>query len=142
MNISKALKEKARLLKKYNETLELAVSNNSKDVKVVNYYSSKDLIAEATMQLGELVDLKVKIHEASAPMRQQIFLLGELKNLCAKLKRMSTHEGEVENYGSSTPRVMAVSLNEENKNILIKGIETQIDAIQDNLDQFNATTEI
>ena len=142
MNISKALKEKSRLLKKYNETLNLAVSNNSKDTKVKNYHSSNLLISESVKLMGDLVSLKTKIHIASSPVREKIFLLGELKNFAMQVKRMSTFEGELNESYNSSVKLMEVSINEVDKIAFVNSIEVQIEALQDELDQFNAITEI
>jgi hypothetical protein len=143
MKLSKALKLKNKKLKEYTETLNKAVLYNSYDVDSKQTYNSEELMATAVSLKDDYVALKTAIHSTSEPIRNKIFMLGELKNFMKKIEHLDTKEGvQKEGYREITTRTYAASITEENKNSLIKDIEDRIETLQDEIDTFNATTEL
>jgi uncharacterized alpha-E superfamily protein len=89
-----------------------------------------------------LVELKTKIHLANAPVYDLIFQMSELKNQIKQLKSIPVDEGKVtERYGSVTA-IKEVELNIAERDNLVKGLELQIEELQDKLDTHNAITEL
>jgi len=79
---------------------------------------------------------------ANQPVYGKIFLMAELKGRVKQLKSISCEEGKVtERYGS-TVAIKEVELDVVQKDNLIKGIEAQIEGLQDELDVHNATATI
>ena len=145
MNIKQALKLKNVISAELNELYNLVRTSNSNIVGNVKYYVESDVMLQADSKMLELVEIKTKIHDASAPVRKKIFLLSELKNKANHYRGISTSEGkQVDRYGSvgAEPTYAEVEFNVKQIKDLIKGIEVRINEIQDELDTFNAITEI
>lgn len=143
MKLSKALKLKNRKLKDYTETLNKAVIYNSYDVDSKQVYNSQGMMDQAISLKDDYVALKTAIHSTSEPIRSKIFMMGELKTFLSKIKNLDTKEGvQKEGYREITTRTYVASINEDGKNSLIKNIEDQIETLQDEIDNFNATTEL
>jgi hypothetical protein len=144
MKISKALKLKNKMVSEYADLVNKMVASNSSDEKSKKNYNSKELFNQALLAQTEIIALKTAIHEASAPIRWKIFRIGELKSFVSKFNNMSTAEGIVKNrgYSATTEDVYVVDFTELEKVSLIKGIQAEIESIQEELDSFNATTEV
>ena len=89
----------------------------------------------------ELIKIKITIFVASTPIRENILRLGELKTKIQFLRGISTIEGKVNNFGDDdieyTVIYDKVWTREE-----IEKCETEIDSLQEELDQFNHLTII
>jgi hypothetical protein len=146
MKLSKALKLKNKKINEYNSLIIKMVTNNSYDIDINKVYNSKELYKEVTIKMNELIQLKTEIHTTSEPIRSLIFRLSELKNLLINTERLDTSEGIVKksNYRGeiSSISTLSVDINELEKEELIKGIQEEIENIQDHIDIFNATTEL
>jgi len=131
MNVKQALKAKNKLTVRINELYSLAKSYNSIEEGNPRRYSVVGLLNEAEELTKELVDLKTRIHLANQPVYGKIFLMAELKGRVKQLKSISCEEGKVtERYGS-TVAIKEVELDVVQKDNLIKGIEAQIEGLQD-----------
>lgn len=144
MNLAKALKLKNKKLSEYNKTIQKMRAYNSYDVDSKKVYNSKELMTQAEAQLNDYVALKTAIHLTSEPIRSKIFRLGELKSFLSNITNMSTTEGIVKSssYSSTTTSTYAVDITEEEKEAKLKVIQDEIEAIQDEIDTFNALTSI
>lgn len=143
MTVKQALKAKNLLAVELNELYNLIRSNNSNIVGNPKHYVLTDLLIEADSKLLELVTLKAKIHKANEPVYDKIFMLSELKNKAQQYKNISAIEGKQTNsYSKEEPVVYEVELNVKQIKDLVKGIEVLINEIQEELDTFNARTEI
>jgi len=144
MNVKQALKLKNVLITELNELYNLVRSSNSNVVGNVKHYEESEVMLQADSKMLELVELKAKIHAANAPVYAKIFLLSELKNKANHYRSISTTEGkQIDRYGSNAePTYIEVEFNVKQVKDLIKGIEVRINEIQDELDTFNAITEI
>ncbi len=145
MTISKALKEKNRLVKKIQTDTQNMLSNNSHIVGTKVNYDSKVLLNSIIKDTAELVSLKTKIHRASDPVRDVIFNLSEFKLLLSRLQVLNTQSGLVVSTGYNSGKVEVeyeTTISFEDKSSLIKDLELYIEENQDQLDIFNAKTEI
>ena len=143
MKLAKALKLKNKKLKEYKSTLMKVIQNNSYDIDNKSIYNSTDLYNEAVAMLGDYLNLKTAIHTTSEPIRLKIFQLGELKSLLNTVNGLDTKSGvHKEGYREVTLRTYEASITEEEKNAKVKNIEDSIELIQDEIDTFNATTEL
>lgn len=143
MNVKQALKQKTILASEIAKLYNLIKTNNSTIVGNPRHYSVKDLIGELEVKLEELVVLKSKIHRANAPVYYKIFLMSELKNKVNQLRSIDVTEGKDKGsrYNSEVS-VYEVELNEKEINEKIKGVENEINSLQDELDTFNVMTQI
>jgi hypothetical protein len=147
MKLAKALKIKGKKLKEYQTTLSKTISHNSYDVDVTDnrIYNSKELLSKSQDLLNDYIAFKAAIHNTSAPIRSKIFRLGELKFFLDRINDMSTVAGirKSESY-SGTPVINTykADISETEKNDLIKLLEDEIEEIQDEIDTFNATTDL
>jgi hypothetical protein len=144
MKLSKALKLKNKKVTDYNNTVTKMVSYNSYDVDTKQSYNSTELYMEVIDKREDLIKFKTAIHLTSEPIREKIFRLGEYKNLLMNLNRLSTTEGVVKGrgYGEFDKSTYACSINELQKVEMMEWYQTEIENIQDEIDVFNATTEL
>jgi hypothetical protein len=144
MKLSKALKLKNKKVSEYNNTVTKMVSYNSYDVDTKRVYNSKELLDEAIRQQNDLIKFKTALHLSTEPIREKIFRLAELKNFLMNLNRLSTTEGIVKSrgYGSEEPATYACYITEEEKVTLTIKVQDEIEEIQDEIDTFNATTDL
>lgn len=142
MNINQALKAKNRLVTEINEQLEIAKMFNSIEKGNPRRYSVVEALSNVEQLKLQLVDLKVKIQKANHPILDKIYMLSELKSYVKHLKSISVEEGTVHSRYGSTMEQKEVELNVSDLKKMIKDVENKISTIQDELDTYNATTEI
>ncbi len=88
-----------------------------------------------------LIVVKAAIQRANLPIYEDILQLGELKGVIQMLDGLNTKNGSEPGYPGTEFRYTAVILKPEVLGI-IRELETQIDSIQDKLNEFNASTRI
>ena len=129
----------------YTDLVNKMISSNSSVSTAKKNYNSKELYTKAIQVQGDIIKLKTAIHEASAPIRSKIFEIGELKSFISYFNRISTQEGVVKErgYGAGVSEdIYVVDFTELEKVEIVKSLQDQIEAIQEELDNFNATTEV
>jgi hypothetical protein len=143
MNISQALKEKNKKAHHIKKLVERVVQINVQEEGQERTYSSKALLDEAKKELSALVNLKTAIHKASAPVREKIFRLSELKGFVKQLEYLSTETRVVKNRtdGAVIGKHVAEITTKEHEEFL-KATNNEIDKIQEELDAFNHTTSV
>ena len=145
MNVKKALKEKNRLVKEIQELYGRLAQYNSVEVGNTRPYSPKQMMEEINQKSNELVELKTKIHKANTPVYDKIFRLSELKSTIARLKSLDCTEGVSTDYYSrnrENPPVKTAEISVVVRDEMIKHMESDIELIQDILDNHNQNTEI
>jgi uncharacterized protein (DUF342 family) len=143
MNLTKALKQKKKLVKQADEMFVRFSKYNSQPVGFVGYDPA--VAYESWLSLtNELVDLKTKIHIANGPIASKIFRLGELKNLISRLRNVETKSGSFKEYRYSDAEaieyVAFLSLFEKDE--LIQVWEAELETLQEEIEAFNAITKI
>jgi hypothetical protein len=145
MKLGKALKYKNRLIRKINKIKGDISSNNSRDKEEQVEVNVKDLMEEYKRLVKEFVDLKLKIFEASRPIREHIFKMSELKSEISWLSGISTKRGVVKysSYHSEADKAeFEAAFSRMEIDEMIKNNEEEIDKMQEEIDTFNYTTEI
>jgi len=141
MNLTKALKQKKKLVKQIDEMFIRFSKFNSTEKGSVGYDAGEAF--ENWINLtDQLVDLKTKIHIANAGIASKIFTLGELKNMAAKLRNVSTQEGVVKDRYTDVVSEYTVHMNLFDKDLRIKELEEQIETLQEEIEAYNALTMI
>lgn len=144
MNLSKALKEKNKLAGEYQKLLRKFQSSNCTIEGSTKKYDAKELLLEVIQMRDNLINLKTSIHKASEPIRNSIFALSELKTFLSTLESIDTRNGvEISsNYNGKFETKYTSDINQEEMDNIVKGVKTEIELIQDEIDVFNATTKI
>ena len=88
-----------------------------------------------------LIVVKAVIQRANLPIYEDILQLGELKSVIQMLNGLDTKNGTEPGYNGVEFRYSAVMLKPEALGI-IRELEAQIDAIQDKINEFNASNRI
>lgn len=144
MKLYKALKLRKNLIgeitklktqiKEKNSYLE--GSKNGEKFKVIIAYD------ELLLKIAELTSLKFVINEANREIQSKIYLLGEHKALIAFWNEVSVVEGaEKIGYGDNIYNYVA-QIDEKQRDKMVGEFQIKVDAIQDELDEFNFNTEI
>ena len=146
MKLAKALKYKNRLVKKISTVQRSISSYNSVEKGSTKEVDVSLAMGEYKKFIKELVELKIKMFEASRPIREHILKLAELKAEISWLREIPTLRGQarVSSYmrddGEAVEYEAVFSRQEINK--MIEDNEEQIDSLQEEIDTFNHTTEI
>lgn len=143
MNIKQALKRKNKLVTLIVEEFSKASSYNSIEEGNARPYSATEAIQKWQEYSDELVSLKSRIHRANAPMYEKIFMLSELKSQVKHLKSLNCNQGKERNrWNENEPIIRHAEINTVERDTMVKELESRIENIQDELDSFNALTEI
>lgn len=144
MNIKQALKYKKKLATKINEEYSKMNRYNSVEVGTNRVYSPREAMSKWMELTDELIELKTKIHLANAKVYDKIFRMSELKSQLSNLKGLDCHEGKYSNrYGmTETAIIKQAEIGQLEKDQMIAEMESEIEAIQEELDAHNATTTI
>lgn len=143
MNIAQALKEKNKKAAHLKKLVDRFNQNNVGEDGVEKNYSSKATLDEINAQLSALVNLKTAIHKASAPVRDKIFKLSELKGLSTQLAYTPTQASVIRNR--TTGDIIQTNkpeIDTKAHEAILKGYSDEIDTIQQELDSFNHTTSV
>ena len=140
MTIKRALKEKNKLVKEINQLYIKIQSYNSVYEESEKPYSTKDLLTKVSILLDSLVELKTKIHLANGPVYGKIFKMAELKSHVTKLIQLDCSSGKQKNWEGEFTKVSEIKI--ADRDHLIQIAESEIEKLQDELDEFNATTNI
>lgn len=142
MTIAQALKEKNKKIATLQVLWDRLNKNNSVLEGNRRSYDPVELMKQIEAEQNALVDLKTRIHNASSPMRSQIFRMSELKSKTLKMKYLDTSEGPVrDKYEGTLTRRQAIIL-AEHIDKLVEAAQQEIETIQEELDRFNFATHI
>lgn len=142
MNLTKALKRKKKLATQVSREFDkLRKYNSSIETSKVTYdpeesYKSWKKLSE------ELVELKTKIIQATAPIYGKIFQMNEYKSQISQLQNLTVTEGEVKRHYDDTPITYKAFITELKRDEEIEELEDKIDVIQAEIEIFNSTTSI
>lgn len=142
MNIKQALKLKNKLVANIKECYTVIQTQNSIEKGNPRRYSIAAKMDEVMKYTNELVEIKRHIHNANQPVFEKIFLMAELKGMVKELKRMSVEEGKQSDRYSMNSSEKEVEITVLERDRRVKDLEETIEKLQDELDTFNAVTEI
>jgi len=141
MTIRRALKEKNKLVKELNDLYAKIKTYNSVSDDSEKPYSTKELMLNVDSKLNELVELKTKIHLANGPV-YGIFRMAELKSHVSKLSGLDCSSGKQKSWAETEYSNKVSEIKIVDRDRLIQIAESEIEKLQDELDEFNATTNI
>lgn len=155
MNIAQALKSKNRILGEMNKLFSFIERHNITSKKVGTDRPLRDgsVTPESVLEafqnylsLGEkLVEAKSAIQLASAPIAPKLVGLAEAKSLLSRVNTISVKEAvKVEGgFGKESYEIEYSSAITEKAQIAIaEELQNSINELQDEIDAFNATTQV
>lgn len=143
MNISQALKEKNKKAAHLKKLVERFNSSNVAEDGVEKNYSAKTTLDDINATVSGLVNLKTAIHKASAPVRDKIFKLSELKGLALQIAYTPTTASVIRNRTTGDIiQTYKPEIDTKAHEAILKGYSDEIDKIQEELDAFNHTTSV
>jgi hypothetical protein len=143
MKVKQALKYKKKLASKMNQEFSKVQMYNSVEEGSARVYDVVESMRNWLTMSEELVELKTKLHLANAPVYGKIFRMSELKSQLSNLKSLDCVEGKYsDRYGRSEAVVKTAKISVLEKDQLVLTIEEEIEKLQEELDEHNATTSI
>ena len=146
MKVKQALKYKKKLASKMNQEFSKVQMYNSVEEGSTRVYDVKESMQNWLKMSEELVELKTKLHLANGPVYGKIFRMSELKSQLSNLKSLDCVEGKYSDrysrMGGDAPIIKTAQIGILEKDQMILSIEEEIERIQEELDEHNATTSI
>lgn len=150
ITLAKALKVKNRLAGKLKDLQDKATKFNVTDVQkqVFRTINLTQIWAELESTRDSLIDIKSKIAVATSAIAGKLQEMAEYKSQVSFFERLPVEEGMTEppyGYNSSVPfeSVEIKSyIDEANRQSQIQLFKKKIEDLQDEVDTFNATTQI
>lgn len=143
MKVKQALKYKKKLAAKMNQEFVKVNMYNSVEEGTTRVYDVKEAMENWIKMSHELVELKTKIHLANAPVYGKIFRMSELKSQLSNLKQLDCVDGKhFDRYGRGEAVVKTAEINILGRDQIVSAIEEEIEKLQEELDEHNATTSI
>lgn len=146
MKLHKALKLRKKLVGEIAELKQQIQSKNSFLDGSLNpdKYSVPKMYDELLKKIDTLIGLKFVINEANREIQSKIYVLAEYKALIAFWKGVSTAEGKqaISRFSETATMDYKVQVDEETRNKYVKNFQDRVDALQEEIDTYNYTTDI
>ena len=145
MNIAKALKVKSRLVGEVNRLKQIWQRENARRNDSVSAINVEQTYKEYLAASDQLVKFKTAIAVATAPAAGILAQLAEFKTQLAVLETIPVREGEELQYLGDSKTITYTwtsFLNREKIDNVKKNYQVMIENLQDQIDEFNAKTEI
>ena len=144
VSIARALKEKNRVAGRLAKAREIIQQENSKDKSLPRRVDVEATYAEAKMLEARLVAIKSAIAQTNNPIVAKIIELDELKSEIAFLNGLNVKEGRFEevSYGNKIVRDIEAVVGQARVLAEVAELQKRADALQDALDEFNASTKV
>jgi predicted nucleic acid-binding Zn-ribbon protein len=142
MNLAQALKAKKKLLKEISELQSKIQSNNSRLVDAPVYYQPRELMENLNKKTQELTNIKVAIQTANIPILSKMYEMAELKSHVQFLRRINTSEGKKLERFQEQVFEYAAEFKVDELDRMVKEAEEKIEAIQEEIDQYNHSTQL
>lgn len=144
MKLYKALKLRKNLIGEITKLKQQIKDKNSylEGSKNGEKFKVDEVYEKLLLKIQELTGLKFVINDANREIQAKIYLLGEYKALITFWNEVSVVEGtQVIGYGDKVQNYV-VQVDENERDKLVKEFQIRVDAIQEELDDYNFNTEI
>ena len=145
VTVARALKEKNRIANKLNIVRTRIRNENSVESNIKRTFDIKALVAEEAALYNRLVAVKTAIAVANAEIAEKLIRMSELKAAIEWYRGIPTKEGTFQetNYRDTTiTRTFTTVLSGQEVIQLVEETQAQIENLQDEIDEFNATKYI
>ena len=138
ITLAKALKVKNRLTGRLAKVQADIQAYNSVPEGQAGQVNVPALMKTREELVGALVSLKTATNDANREAQQDIYDLAEKKATAQFLAGLNTRHGpQPPVYPSTTEVIYVAALKKADVHALVAGLESEIDQLQDRLDQFN-----
>lgn len=144
MNLTKALKQKKKLAKLAEGYWQKFAAENSHLQGTERNYSAEEMYNKWLETTNTLIDLKVKIQKANAPILQDIYRMAEIKGFIQRLRRVETRSGTFTVGYGNPPQTQEFEafLNTVQVDKIVEAWEEEIEQLQEKIEAHNAITKI
>lgn len=144
VSIARALKEKNRVAGRLKQMCAQIERENSREVRIPRGIDVPEMYALAKETRKRLIETKRVIAEANRPIVGKIIELDEIKSEIAFLNALDVKEGRFVsvNYGTRIETEITAIIRKAQVLEEIAELQSRADALQDELDDFNATTKV
>lgn len=144
MKLYKALKLRKSLVGEITKLKQQIKDKNSYLEGSLNAekFNVGDLYDTLLKKIDELTGLKFVINEANREIQSKIYVLAEYKALIAFWNEVSVVEGTQASTYGDTIRNYKVQFDENERNQLVNDFQKRVDALQEEIDTYNYTTDI
>lgn len=145
MKLYKALKLRKKLVGEVAKLKSLIQAKNSFTAGSVDpeKFDVNKIYVELQAKIDELVGLKFVINEANREIQSKIYTLSELKALLAFWNGVNVTEGEqMVGYSEAKTIKYVAQIDEVKRNEMVADFQKRIDALQEDIDTYNYTTDI
>jgi hypothetical protein len=146
MKLSKALKLKNALTGELNKYQEILARENSRRDDSSSKVNRSEIWLKIHVITDKLIRLKGLISKANVPIYEKIAQMAELKNRINFINQLNTKDGDfLESVGHQTEPTKVhydAYLKKEQIDVEVLRLQEMIQKIQDEVDDFNATTQI
>jgi len=144
MKLYKALKERKNLIGEIAKLKHQIKEKNSylEGSKNGENFDAYKAYEELLSKVDELTGLKFVINEANREIQAKIYALGECKALIAFWNEVSVVDGtQMVGYGDKVQNYN-VKFTENQRDVKVKAFQIKVDALQDEIDEYNFNTDI
>jgi hypothetical protein len=145
MKLHKALKLRKKLVGDIARLKTQIQTKNSysEDSLDATKYNVPKLYEELKGKINDLIGLKYAINEANREIQASIYTISEYKALIAFWNEVPIKEGkQMVGYSDITTIQYCVQIDEAARNQMVAEFQTKVDALQEEIDTFNYTTDI
>jgi hypothetical protein len=146
MKLHKALKLRKKIIGEVSNLKQRIAMKNSYNEGALDpiKYNVESMMNQLNGKIDELISIKYAINEANREIQSIIFSLSENKAMISFLKDLNTTEGEqIGGYGTNGAIITyCAQISDEEKQAKINHYQKMVDAMQEEVDVFNYTTEI
>lgn len=144
MKLARALKLKNRLVNQVNRNKSLLAAENIRPVPSTSGVDREAVKRLLDDQLKTLAVLKSKICLANHGIQLELELLAESKSIIEYFRNMPTAEEiSYEGYGKDRTEIkQSVFLKRADIESIVTSLQSNIDALQDKIDEYNAQTNV
>lgn len=142
VSLAKLLKVKNRLAGRLSKTQDqitqynCVIKEQSGKVNVEGLLTLRDKLSEA------LISVKTAIQIATTPIQRKIYTLAERKGTAEFFSNLNTSDGIRRHGYQNTDVEYVATVKQEQSDSLVKKLESEIDTLQDEIDEFNAVTKV
>jgi predicted RNA-binding protein Jag len=144
MKLHKALKKRKSLIGEIAHLKNLIKDKNSylEGDRNAEKFDMTEANEKLMQKINELVGLKFAINEANQAIQSTIYTLTEYKALISFWNEVSVDEGVKLSRYKETPQTYDVHFDEKHRAELVNKYQKIVDALQEEIDTYNYTTDI
>jgi hypothetical protein len=146
MKLYKLIKLKKQLIGELSSLSKKIKTGNTSVLPSKPLYDTKELFSKYNEVYKRLINIKVVLMKNTLPIYPQIFEISELKSKLSLLNSMTFKDGLVSERRSFSDSVTVTEYFSTIKRIevdeIIRGINDEINELQDKIDEYNYSTEV